>query len=341
MKINLPIDTKSLFVNILNDNEMGHTATVSTPIKQGNALNGELSKVFQIPKQIDFNAKPKLIDELIKNSKSRIKINNVFVFDKVSVNGKIIDNFGVLYGMYVKEEIDSTKAQYGRIKLHYPLSLKYEDEEITIDNRYIISMISKELHDYAFIVNGFEYDFDADTLNFKVTIIGENKIPYSKVFINNKGYGNKFTSIFNEFAESYDMEIISLRRKYGQGVNPENYMEYMELAKEKAILCSEKYLANEGFDKVNNICTIYPYSLYDFECYYEKEIKYVLVFYTTSHNEYFNITSKKLKFINDFKNNVEILVITDVLDEAKIIKYSVDDILHFSKSINSVMLRKD
>ena len=29
--------------------------------------------------------------ELIKNSKSQIKINNVFIFDKVSVNGYVID----------------------------------------------------------------------------------------------------------------------------------------------------------------------------------------------------------------------------------------------------------
>lgn len=340
-RIVLPIDTKSLFFNIFNDNESGHTATVSTPIKQGNSTNETLMQVFKIPKQIDFNSKPRLIDELIKNSKSRIKINNVFVFDKISVNGYIIDTNNVLFGMYIKEEVDPTKVQFGRIKLHYPLSLKFKDEDIAIDNKYIMNLISKKLNDYAFIVNSFEYDFDKDILNFNITIIGENHIPYSKVFINNKGVGNKFASIFNEFAESYDMEIISLRQKYGQEVGPDNYLEYMELAKDKAISSAELKLREGYKNEVVNISSMYPYSLYDFECRHEYKLKYILVFYTTSNNEYFNISSKKLKFINDFKDDVEILMITNVLNEEKIKRYSVDDILSFSKSINSLMLRKD
>ena len=340
-RIVLPIDSKSLFLNIFNDNESGHTATVSTPIKQGNSTNERLMQIFKIPKQIDFNAKPKLIDELIKNSKSQIKINNVFIFDKVSVNGYVIDTDNTLFGMYIKEEVDPTKVQFGRIKLHYPLSLKFEDDDINIDNKYIMNLVSKKLNDYAFIVNSFEYDFDTDILNFNVTIIGENHIPYSKVFINNKGVGNKFTSIFNEFAESYDMEIISLRQKYGQEIGPDNYLEYMEFAKEKAISSTELLLREEYSNNVVNISSMYPYSLYDFECRDGYKLKYVLVFYTTSNNEYFNISSKKLKFINDFKDDTEIIMLTNILGEEKVQKYNVDDILKFSKSINSLMLRKD
>lgn len=37
-KIYLHIDTKSLYMNIKNDNKTGHTATVATPIKQGNTF---------------------------------------------------------------------------------------------------------------------------------------------------------------------------------------------------------------------------------------------------------------------------------------------------------------
>ena len=341
MKINLPIDTKSLFMNILNDNESGHTATVSTPIKQRNTLDEELNKIFDIPKQFDFHSKPKLIDELIKNSKSQIKITNVFLFDKISVNGKPVENDNILFGMYVKEEVDSTKYQFGRIKLHYPMSLKYEDEDIFIDNKYIMNAISKKIHDYAFIVNSFEYIIETDTLNFNVTIIGENRIPYSKVFINNKGAGNKFSSIFNENAESYDMEIIGLRQVFGQDVNPDNYLNYMDEAKNKAMASSEALLNNEHYDNILNISSMYPYSLYDFECRRESDVKYILVFYTTSNTEYFNISSKKLKFINDFNENVEIFIVTNVFNGAKIKRYEVKDILGFSKSINSMMLRKE
>lgn len=53
-KIILPIDTKSFYFNIKNDNATGHTATVATPIKQGNSINEKLIQVYKIPMQIDF-----------------------------------------------------------------------------------------------------------------------------------------------------------------------------------------------------------------------------------------------------------------------------------------------
>ena len=212
-KIILPIDTKSFYFNIKNDNATGHTATVATPIKQGNSINEKLIQVYKIPMQIDFQTKPELINELIKNSKSQIKITNVLVFKNIYVNGIRI-NVDKSFCFYIKEEINPDKIQYGRLKLHYPMSLKYEDSELNIDNKNIINTISTFLHDYAFIVTAFEYDLDEDYLNFKITIIGENSIPYSKVFINNKGVGNKYTSVFDEYADSYDMEIISLKKFY-------------------------------------------------------------------------------------------------------------------------------
>ena len=50
--IRLPIDTKSLYFNIKNDNESGHTATVATPLKQGSSLHLELAEVYKIPENI-------------------------------------------------------------------------------------------------------------------------------------------------------------------------------------------------------------------------------------------------------------------------------------------------
>ena len=51
--IRLPIDTKSLYFNIKNDNETGHTATVATPLKQGASLHTELAEIYKIPENID------------------------------------------------------------------------------------------------------------------------------------------------------------------------------------------------------------------------------------------------------------------------------------------------
>lgn len=341
--INLPIDTKSFYYNIKNDNISGHTATVATPIKQGNSINNKLMQVYKIPMQIDFQSKPELVKELTKNSKSQIKITNVFSFKNIRVNGKKIKNIKS-FCFYIKEEIDPEKAQFGRLKLHYPISLKYEDNEIDIDNKSVINTISDYLHNYAFIVTAFEYDLDDDYLNFKVTIIGEYSIPYSKVFINNKGVGNKYTSIFDEYADSYDMEIISLKKyydKYNETIDPSNYREAISKNDFIADCLVEKKLIAEGFANIKNISSEYTYSLYDFSYEKDNEVKYLMVFNTSTSNKYFNISAKKLKFLNDFSEDTKIILITNILDNPQIYEFSITDINGFSKSINSLMLVKE
>ena len=105
-KIILPIDTKSLYQNILNDNLSGHTATVATPLRQGKSYNLQLGRLLEIKeKELDFQEKPSLINELLKNSKSKNIIRNVFIFDKIAVNGNVIKNKSQ-YFIYIKEEID-------------------------------------------------------------------------------------------------------------------------------------------------------------------------------------------------------------------------------------------
>ena len=63
-RIVLPIDTKSLFLNIFNDNESGHTATVSTPIKQGQDEPQET--VEDAKEQVDVKQVNSLVSLLIK-----------------------------------------------------------------------------------------------------------------------------------------------------------------------------------------------------------------------------------------------------------------------------------
>ena len=157
-RIILPIDTKSLYYNVLNDNTKGHTCTVATPIKQGKSINPLLKEVYKIPEQIDFEKHEQLIKELTKNSKSVVKINNVFVFEKLKVNGQCL-NVDASYCIYTKEEIDKSRAQFGRIKLHYPLSIKYET--LNIDNR----KMSKSLGNF-FTVREICEKYDPQVLRF-------------------------------------------------------------------------------------------------------------------------------------------------------------------------------
>lgn len=337
-KIILPIDTKSLFLNIFNDNESGHTPTVSTSIKQGHSLNEKLSQIYKIPKQINFQNNHELVNELLKNSKSTTKINNVFVFDKISVNG-IKLNCKSSFCLFIKEEIDPSKVQFGRIKLHYPMNLKYDDVNLRIDNKDILNHISDLLFSNAFIVNSFQYDFDSDYFNFKVTIIGENKIPYSKVFINNKGTGNKFNGIFNEYADSYDMEIINLKKKYGNVVEPGTYEQFIDNEKNIANEICMNYLSNK-YENVRNITNEYSYSIYDFD-YEENGItKYIMLYFTSTSIKYFNISSKRLKLLNDMSDKVSIMLITEIEDIPKINILTFDDLIKYNSSINSVMMKE-
>ena len=92
MIIRLPIDIKSLYLNIKNDNESGHTATVATPLKQYGGVNEQLIKILDIPENVNPVSKEGMISQILSKSRAEAKINNVFVFDKISVNGIRVEN---------------------------------------------------------------------------------------------------------------------------------------------------------------------------------------------------------------------------------------------------------
>lgn len=336
-KIILPIDTKSLYLNILNDNSSGHTATVATPLKQGNSYNDELGRLLSIrEKEVDFENKAGLVNELLKNSKSKNIIRHVYVFDKISVNGiDIITNYQ--YCIFIKEEVDPSKAQFGRLKVHYPTSLKYEDFEVNINNKEVIKEISRTLKDYAFIVKSFEYDVNTKTLNFNALIVGENKIPYSKVFINEKGVGNKFNLIFNEMSEDYDMEIIALKDYYGDIINTNNFNKYVSKNKEIATELVVKELKSRGAKNIENIISSYPYSLFDLR--YENSqglVCYALITCTATKVKYFNLSIKRNLFCHDFSDLCNVYLISNILDKPEISKYTTEKMDLLSKTINSI-----
>ena len=124
MIIRLPIDIKSLYLNIKNDNESGHTATVATPIIQYGGINEALIKVYDIPENINSYSKEGIISELLVKSRTEARIDKVFVFNKLSVNGERIEN-SCSFAMYVREETKEGYVHCGRKKLHYPTTLQY------------------------------------------------------------------------------------------------------------------------------------------------------------------------------------------------------------------------
>lgn len=336
IKIYIPVDAKSLFVNIFNDNKSGHTSTVCTPIKQGKSVHTDVEQIFKIPKQIDFCYDIQLNDYLNKSSKSTTKVTNVFLFDKITVNGIKVHN-EESFCMFVKEEIDPEKYQFGRQKLHYPTSISYQGL-FSFDNRHVISQISKALHDFAFVVRGFYYDFDNDVLDFDVDIVGYNQIPYSKVFISNKGTGNKYIQDFHDTFDNYDIELLTLKKHFDfDNVTPANFLEKVFEMKSKAFGLLQAIFEKKSFSNVNEI---YPYALFDIT-YTENGIKkYGFISFTSTKECYFNFTIKQWQFINEFEDFVEFYHVSELYNNPKVSVFSFEDILEMNRTITSLSFKK-
>lgn len=334
--IRLPIDTKSLFFNIKNDNKTGHTATVATPLKQGASVRQELKQIVEIPENINSVSREALVSHILSKSRAEAKINHVFLFDRISVNGKLLGNMPS-FCMYVREETSPSNIHYGRQKLHYPPSLVFEDLDIEINNREVMRAVSLAVFDYAFLVEAFEYDTDTGILNFDVAIVGEKGIPYSKVFINRRGVGNKFTIHFSENSDIYDSEIIALRDALGyDAVSPENFNDIMAENTSKALTIASEHILLQGGTQPRILTEVYPYSLYDVEYKLGNCTRYLLVKHTATRSKYLSMPLSKVRFLNDFSDCASLLLITDINHRPTLQTYSISDLNRMEKAINSI-----
>lgn len=336
MIIRLPIDLKSLYLNIKNDNQTGHTATVATPLRQGKSIHKELAQILSLPSGIPLISFDGLSLHLLSNSRAEAKIVQAFLFDKISVNGMPI-NCNSSFCVYIREETDPNNVHFGRQKVHYPQKLKYDDSNISIDNHKVIKAISSVLSDYAFIVQALEYDTETGVLNFDALIVGEKDIPYSKVFLNKRGVGEKFSNIFNEYADLYDSEIIAMRQALGyDAVSPENFMEVMNTNKNLAMNIVAEHIKKQESGDLHFISNKYPYSMFDFEIDIQRKKRYVIVRFTSTKICYFNLPSNCIRFINKFSDCTDIYLVSDINGSPTIHLYSPDDLSNMRKTIDSV-----
>lgn len=334
--VRIPIDVKSFYFNIQNDNATGHTPTVSTPIRQGSSIRSELAGINEIPEKIHNLSREGIISLILTKSRAQAKIDRVLVFDQIAVNWHCLKT-PVSFCFYIREETDPNNVHCGRLKLHYPQTLQYADESISIDNHIVIKTVSDYLHDYAFIVEAFEYDTESGVLNFDVTIVGENLIPYSKVFVNRRGVGNKFTAYFNDAADVYDTEIISLREKMGyNNVLPENFDEIYCKNNRVAYSRASDILVGNGSRYIRILKNEYPYSLYDIQYSVGNEKHYIIVKQTATELRYFSLPIGKVRFCNDFPDFVQVWLFTDIAGAPKLTVYTANEINHLNKSISSI-----
>ena len=75
------IDTKSFFVGITNDTGGGHTATVSTNLKQGVTTKKELRYFLQLKNEInEIRRENKLLKEVFKTLLEEYKITKLLEY---------------------------------------------------------------------------------------------------------------------------------------------------------------------------------------------------------------------------------------------------------------------
>lgn len=141
MKYRIPIEIKSLFFNIKNDNERGHTATVSSILKQNGSVHEDVAQIERVPENIHISSKVRVINLLAQKSRADAIINKVCCFDKISVNGLPVKT-DCSFCIYIREETATTNVHCGRKKIHYPPSLAYSDENVNINNRMVLRSIS-------------------------------------------------------------------------------------------------------------------------------------------------------------------------------------------------------
>lgn len=315
--------TKSFFYNVSNDNEKGgHTATVATALKQGHSVAPELHLFEQCKANVFFEKNRSLIRECDKNSKTAVKITNVLVFNDIFVNGEKIE-CDSQFCLYIKEEVDPSKVQYGRKKLHYPFTLAYSDSVLNIDNKKVVKAISKKLNDYAFLVKEIEIIEDGTAINFKTILLGQRGIPYSKVFRDYKGDSiHKFSQAFNEIADSYEIEIINMKNVPGLGsVSPDNYPQAYEHCKEKALeIVTKKLEEIPGVSEIMISALEYPYSVVDIECLRNKSKNYYIVVFTTTSIDYFFLSRARFSFLADFDVQAKVVLVKNIMSEQPVIK---------------------
>lgn len=334
--LRMSIDTKSLYYNIKNDNQTGHTATVATPLKQGSAIRPELQMLSQMPESINAVSRERLVSQILSNSRVEAQIDGVYVFDRIAVNGHLLLDIPS-YCMYIREETDSNNVHKGRKKLHYPLSITYEDIDTHINNKEVICAISSYLKNYAFIVEAFEYNTEENVLNFDATIVGYNQIPYSKVFVNHRGVGNKFSTMLADEPDCYDTEIIALRHALGYDkVFPDNFTSIVATNYNMARESVSVYLSDIGAEKIRLLKNEYPYSLFDIEFWIDGQKKYAIVQQTATKEKNFVLSVEKIQFINDFCDDAYIILVTDICQSKKITMYSSGDVNAMTKRIASI-----
>lgn len=356
--IRFKIDEKSLFYGIYNDYVKGQTATVHTPLNQSKdeeKWHLDIMELFKYDNLNKINIPDRLRDICVPKTTSNAnsEIDYFYEFDDIYLDGTKLDcDCG--FGMYVKRETDrvivkrdgtlARNTHFGRLKLHYPTSLRYRGDGFNIDNKAVLEKILEANGGFAFIVRGFEVDTDKQTLNFVTSMVGIKGVHLSMVFQRQKGVGkkllleeshgnvstNKILTLEDELLVQDDYQSVSddtdfeLLRQI-QAKNGSKGEEYVLNNLEKIVggKCREVFHTSAEFKK----------SPYDIEYIDEAGIKqYLEVKSTSTGRKVFNMSKYEINFMQKYETRYLLVLVSEVNNAFPTInKYRRPQILNMRK----------
>ena len=84
--------------------------------------------------------------------------------------------------------------------------------------------------------------------------VHRNICKYSKVFISNKGTGNKYIQDFHDTFDNYDIELLTLKKHFGfDNITPANFLEKVFEMKSKAFELLQTKFEKKCFFNANEI----------------------------------------------------------------------------------------
>ena len=360
-KLRFKIDEKSLYYGIYNDYEKGEVMTSSTPINQSrdpNKWHRDIINFMNSGLDIGETIPDDLLRQLTRKttSQAQTRINHLFVFDKITFDGKKL-NTPYEFAIYVKEEIDEIirrrdgtlgpNTHLGRMKLHYPSKIKYDRGSYNIDNKAVLQAIIEQNGGFAYIVRGFEVDLETKTLNFLTSLIGLSGIFLSSVFKIAKGVGKKLrldeinleaqdlatdslviiaTNAANN--QSSELDFDALRRTQAEnGKLGERYV-YEHLSE----------IVDTSVNDLYHTSAHYPTSPYDMEYVDDEGItRYIEVKSTSGSREVFNMSSGEIKFMKEYKDRYMLILVTNVRNQYPNVKqFDGDRIMRLRKEYPSI-----
>ena len=337
----LPIDEHSLFFNIVDDNESPRPATVATTLFQGGKFDTSLRPVADYPRMVPDESFEAIAGVLLASSRINARILNVLAFDNIFVNHQPVESDSS-FGMYLREETERERVQFGRIKLHYPLSFAYEDEFVRIDNRRVLLAVSRTLHDFAFRVNAFECDPQRKTLDFDASILGSKDIPQSKAFWETSDNGGGASLFVAEASDVYDSEIIHLRQAFGaENVTPDTFSSLLCKWRNRAMQACRQKLSDLGARSIRNCSRANPFSLFDYEFVENGIKKYAIVVFTGGLRKQFVLPTTKTRFLRAFREQASVMLVTNVGETPEVTVFDAERLDSTNRSVMALEYRED